>query len=232
MSTTKVKPDSNGKGRPPKGMVSIPVIEEPGDIIRAHAVFTGRTPLLMHAPGATDPEDPVAERLRTLTKKRGELPDAERDEKYRLEFLCGLYHDDDIGPFVQAAAIRRGLVDAGRAYNLGKAVAEGLFLDEERVPVLYDGPRDALDLWETGFHDSRLIRNSGRNEGRVLRVRPCFEEWELRFGFTFDNRVLDAPKVARVMARAKNLGIGDGRVYNGRPGIGMGLFNVEMWVEK
>lgn len=232
MSTTKVKADSNGKGRIPKGMVSITVEEEPGNLVHAHAVYTGRTPLLMHAPGATDPDDPVAERLRVLTTKKGARPAAETDEKNRLEFLLALYHDTDTGPFVQGAAIRRSLVDAGRAYNLGTAIAEGLFLDEERTPVLYDGPRDPIGLWEAGYYDSRLIRNSGRNEGRVLRIRPCFESWELRFPFRFDNRKLDADKIARVMARAKNLGLGDGRVYSGRPGIGMGLFSAELWVEK
>lgn len=68
--------------------------------------------------------------------------------------------------------------------------------------------------------DQQYVRLMGRN--LILRSRPRFDEWEIEFEIHFDEEIISASDIKKLLERGgKFIGIGDGRK------IGYGRFKVE-----
>jgi hypothetical protein len=176
--------------------------------------ITGTAPLLMHNARLADPLDPMARELKKVTSKTRKTDD-DHAEMARLEFLAGLYHDAEFGPYIPGDNIFRALVDAGRKRKLGKKITEGLFVTSSVNPIAYNGPRDPAALWEDGGFVNRASAKVGM--ARVNRTRPQFSAWSASASIYLDTDVLDADDLRDVVDIAGRLvGLGNWRPRYGR----------------
>jgi hypothetical protein len=120
---------------------------------------------------------PLTREFKELTRKRSS--DRTIDDEMsimHLEWLAGVYHDGEIGPYLPGANVKTALAEAATRWRKGATVRRSLVVVEQRLPLEYAGPRDLDALWSEGYRDVRGAVTSGQNRGRVTRCRPCFEE--------------------------------------------------------
>jgi len=186
--------------------------------------LTGATPLLMHNPRMVDPEYPLNREIKAISKKRNKTTD-DYAQMEMLEWFGGLY--DENGIVVQPTSkVRKCLIETARISKMGKNVERSLIVTSLNEPLVYEGPVDPKEIWETGNgYVSRLSVGIGRS--RVMRVRPQFHPWELTVpAVLLEGAGLDLDELERIVKLAgQATGIGDGRA------IGYGRFEGEVIVK-
>lgn len=168
----------------------------------------------MHNGRLANPLDPATQALKELTGKRKKT-DEDITDIARVEFLGGLYHDPDIGPYVPGENIERAIRDGAVLSKNGRNVQRGMFIDTDVNPIAYDGPRDPTGLWEHGgFTFTKVVRNQ---QNRIVRTRPYFPEWRTAAEGTLDETVLDFRTLGQIVeATGAYVGLGDWRPRYGR----------------
>jgi hypothetical protein len=174
----------------------------------------GTTPLLMHSARLSNPLDPNARAMKKISAKRNKS-----EEDYvalaRLEFLGGMYHDADLGPYLPGANIFATLVEAGKKRKLGVKVKQALFVADEINPLVYEGSREPEELWADANHRHEASVKVGT--ARVIRTRPQFREWAASAVLVVDTQILDSDDLKQITDIAGNIiGLGDWRPIYGR----------------
>lgn len=173
--------------------------------------FTGRTPLLMHDPQLSDPDNKWVKLIKELTDKRKKT-EQDRREIERLEWFGGLVLDPLTGqPSVKTAAIRKCLIGAGTISKQGKSIGRALSFSDMFVPLVYDGPKNIEELWlDTRFH-CRLSVKIGT--ARTMRMRPQFFPWSIECRANLLGEVIDFSDYNRIAELAGDAeGLGDNRI--------------------
>ncbi|WP_133116297.1 hypothetical protein [Amycolatopsis antarctica] len=178
----------------------------------------GTAPLLMHNVRLADDQDPYVKAIKKLTAKKTKKTDDDKMEIDRLSFAGGMYHDDDLGPYLPAENIFRCLMEAGSLTRSGKKIERGVIFDGTRARLNYDGPRDLETLWgddgASPFVDRRMVAVQRQ---RIPRVRPIFPDWSATIGVEIDPQVIDFDEFEDIVAKAGRLiGIGDYRRFYGK----------------
>lgn len=145
--------------------------------------FVGVSPLVMNNAQKANPLNEKTKAFRSASKVRGKTEE-QVEELARLEWECGLYYDEKLGPVVPAENLRQCLREGATRFRKGRDFESGLMISDSEVKLEYKGPREIQAMWISGkFHDSRMAGNGGqgKNKKKVLRTRPLFREWKLRF---------------------------------------------------
>lgn len=182
--------------------------------IKFRLAMVGTHPLLMHNARLSDPLEPICEEISKVTGKRKKTK-ADHLELMRLEFLGGLYHNEEFGVHIPGLNVHACLVEAAKLSRLGKNVERALYIDDMYIPLNYDGPSEPAALSKDRNFLLRDSRKVQRN--RVMRNRPRFRQWSLVTSGIFDESILDldAVKDIAVLAGAM-IGLGDSRPMYGR----------------
>jgi len=184
--------------------------------IKAHSPSPG---LLMNNARKADPTDEYTQEIAALThQQKKDLTD--HMEIARLEWEAGLYYDGDIGPYIPCRNIQNAILESAAKFKLKKTLRTGLQVEamdgNNRLPLLYDGPRDDFqEMWEAGLYFKQSLK---QGQSRVMRTRPCFKEWELPdFLLRVDAQECSRKKLEPVLTRIHRVGaLGDFRPEFGR----------------
>ena len=176
--------------------------------------LTGTAPLLMHNSRLANPLDPATKAIKKITGKR-KLTDEDLEEKFRLQFLGSLYHDEHVGPFIPSDNIWRSLYDAAKKTKMGVKVKEGVFIMTDVNPLAYGGPRDTAALWDN--ENYRFMSTVVIGRSRVPSCRPIFRDWKVEAEGVLDPRILEPSDLEAIGDTAGSLiGLGDWRPRYGR----------------
>lgn len=177
--------------------------------------LTGTAPLIMHAATLVDPFHPLAKEKKKLTAKKTNKTDDDLRRIDEIEFIAGLYMDEQLGPVVPSANVERMLVDAGKRTRLGNKVKMGLQAANDYMPLQYQGPRDLAGLLaDPRFHFRQSIVQAKQ---RVMRERPWFHGWSLEVAIDYDEKTFDQDDIVSLMDVAgRYIGLGDWRPRYGR----------------
>lgn len=183
----------------------------------------GLSPILLHSDRYANPLDPGAKAHKVLTGKRVKT-DEDHAAIAESEWRGGLYFSKGIGVYLPTANIRSCIVEGAKLSKLGKAIQRGTIILEDKVALIYKGPRDIQDLWnDGGFADCRSVVISGK---RLMRHRPIFKEWSAKVSITFDPSVVESAQIVRSASDAGALiGLGD---FRPNKGGSFGRFEVEV----
>jgi len=156
--------------------------------------ITGTTPLIMNKPEEYGFDEEWVE------KKAG--------NEWEKEAFKKLYVNADGIIYQPATHIERAMIEAGKKIRIkgqGKANYSKLFGSMLAVPQL-DIPHK-IDKWEV-FKALVVIPST---KGRVMRYRPMFKKWKLKFDMEFEDEI-SAPVVKEALEIAgRYVGIGDWR---------------------
>ncbi len=185
--------------------------------------LTGISPLLMHSDRYANPLDPMTKAHKVLTGKRKKL-DEDHEAIAKSEWMGGLYHDKDMGPYLPGQNIKSALVGAAKLNRLGAAFKRGVMVLEERVKLDYPGPRDPEKMFaERKFVDCRSVVVS---QSRLMRYRPKIHDWSLQVDVMFSPEMTEQDSIVRAAEDAGMfVGLGD---YRPEKGGTFGRFNVEV----
>lgn len=172
-------------------------------------VLEGTSALLMSS-GAADRDSEEFKAYTALGQVRGKSLEQESQLR-QLEWALRLYMDEELGPFIPSANVHELLRSAATKWKKGEDIKRSMIVEEYRIPLLYDGPRDVDGLWEAGFRDSRMVANGGMSRGRVVRCRPKFEAWSLACTLAFDPEDIDLDQLHLIVERSQKYGLGDYR---------------------
>ena len=177
------------------------------------ATIKGISPLIMHNGALADPENEFCHELSKVSK--GKAKDLAKAAK--IEFLGGLYLDDNGEPCLPVDVIHAALIAGARAHKLGKQASAGVY----DIPgfatfkLEYVGPRDPEQLFEIeSFRDRRGVRVQ---QSRIIRTRPIFRNWSCTFKLEFDPTLITREEIMTALIRAgKAIGLCDYRPRFGR----------------
>lgn len=160
----------------------------------------GIAPSLMHSERLADPLDPLTKAFREISSKKRKT-DTDYEEMARIEFFAALYCDAKLGPYWPPQNIDRMFFDAAKLSRRGQDIKRALMALDDRVPLLYDGPRTPEALWaDQSFVDRR---SAVVQRARIMRTRPIFREWQVKFDVGFDPEVINR---ADILAFARTAG--------------------------
>ena len=175
--------------------------------------LTGTAPLLQHNERLADPLDEHARNMAKVSKKR-QKTETDHHNLSRLEFEGSIYHDKDVGPYIPATWVERTLEESAKKEKRGTVFRCSSRCVEDKLPLLYKGPRDVPTLFEKKFYDRRCV---GIQRSKTVRTRPCFDQWAAECTIYYDEKSMEQEEVIRAMDRAGELiGIGDYRPRFGR----------------
>ncbi len=188
--------------------------------------ISGLTAMLMHNGRTANPMDSFVRAMKSTTSKRGKTED-DFEALARYEFYAGLYTtpaiecNEESGEIiiekgaklcilahVLDSNIRKGAMKHGE----GKAAAAGCLVEGDGQ-FFYNGNKSAIpDDWEKFAHICAVKVGSAR----VMRCRPRFENWSVKFTACLDETVCGKAQLSRWMDNAgKLVGIGDWRTEKG-----------------
>lgn len=175
----------------------------------AELTLVGTAALLMNS-GDVDRDSEAYRAYDSLKRKaRKSLDDEARLRE--LEWAFGLYHDKDLGPYVPGKNIHEMIRKAATKWRVGEDIKRSLLVVENRIPLIYDGPRDQQGLWDADYRYTTMVANAGMNRGRVVRCRPCFDEWSLATQIAWDPEDVDSDQLVQIVERTQKYGLGDYR---------------------
>lgn len=177
--------------------------------------LSGTSPLLMHNPQLSDPQNEWSKAMAAIHSKRKKT-DEDQSQMSRLEWFGGLYTmpDTDGKPMVcvPTSWVRKCLIETGRIWKQGKQVERAVALEGLNIPLVYEGSRNLEELYTSGKFTSRLSVKVGTS--RIMRVRPEFISWCLKVRGLFQDDIgLNFTDLERLVEQAGvSVGIGDNRV--------------------
>jgi hypothetical protein len=181
--------------------------------VKVRITLTGTAPLLMHNVRLANPLDPIARAMKETSGKRKKT-DEDLERLARLEFEGGLYCDA-AGPYLPGANIEKCIVEGARVTRQGKQVERGLFVTDNEVPLLYNGPRTPDELWANEEYRSMMAVKVG--QARVMRCRPIFRSWTMEANAEMDGAQLNLSTLQSIASDAGAMvGLGDYRPRYGR----------------
>lgn len=163
----------------------------------------GIAPLMMHNGQLANPLNKWSKAIKSITGKRKKT-DEDHEEIARLEFLGGLYVDKDGEPCIPGVNLEGCFVEGAKKQRLGTEFKAGMFCDNIETggnwKLIYKGPKKAEELWaDERFRD---IRKAGIKQSSVMRCRPHFAEWSLKFAVQFDPEMIDAKQLPETLGIA------------------------------
>lgn len=181
--------------------------------MKIRITIEGTTSLLCHNARLANPLDPIVRQMKTISGKRKKT-DEDLERLARLEFEGGLYFDSS-GPHIPGANIEKCMVEGAKITRQGKQIERGLFITDDEVPLLYNGPRGVEELWENETYRSMMSVKVGQN--RVMRCRPMFRAWTLEAEGEMDPAQLNLDAMQQIASDAGSMvGLGDYRPRFGR----------------
>ncbi|HEX3642857.1 MAG TPA: hypothetical protein VHV10_16350 [Ktedonobacteraceae bacterium] len=183
-------------------------------MIRSFQVqITGITPVIINR----FHEEAAEEATSSMRSARKERPAPQEDAASRL-------YQNGNGPFLPAENVRQSIIEAAKRFKLGRRaattdVAAAVFISPFELPL------------EGEWHvDSRAVVIPATG-GRILRHRPMFDEWSVKFQLQIDTDTgIDEKLIKEVLGSAgKLVGIGDFRPARKGP---YGRFSIDSWEQE
>jgi len=174
----------------------------------------GTTPMMMHSERLANPFDPLTKDIKAISGKRKKTEDDLLDMA-RLEWLGGLYHDDDAGIHMPGYNVFACVVNGGKLHKLGSTIKRAALVKDDKIAITYEGPKTPAKLFENKrFVDMRSVKIG---TSKVMRCRPIFPEWSLQFSIFYDENALQRADLDRCVESAGQMvGLGDYRPRFGR----------------
>lgn len=154
--------------------------------------LTGVSPLIFHNGRLADPLEDIAKEIKKISGKRKKT-ESDFEEMARLEFLGGLYLNEDKNPIVPSEGVE-AIIVAGAKKSKDGLLAKAAVYCPEHAMLNYEGPKNPNDLWK----DKRFVLTVGVKLGgktRIMRTRPIFKDWSFDTAIKYNTEMCDEDQV-------------------------------------
>ena len=173
----------------------------------------GVVPLLTRNSQLADPLHPTTQEIKKITAKRTKS-EADYRAVEALEWMGALYLNEDSKPCIPGENLEGLVWEGAKKKSRGQLVRSGVVCDGV-FEIIHDGPENLDDLAEDPrFRDRRSVVIQKK---RIMRVRPIFRIWELKFTVHFMEDILERGHLIEAVQDAGRLvGLGDYKPRYGR----------------
>jgi len=183
--------------------------------MRKNITFTvkGLAPLILHNGELANTQNPIVKKMKAITDKRKKT-DSDLEDIARLEYMGGLYVDDDGRVVMPGENVEIMLTAAARKKNKGKDFIAGIVSDGN-WRIDYEGPKKADALYENKNFVFQKMVVIGK--AKILRTRPIFKSWSLTFTVSYIESIVNREDIIEACNVASSIiGMGDWRPKYGR----------------
>lgn len=174
----------------------------------------GTVPLMMHNGRLADPFYDATKRLKAATSKRKRTED-DNLEIQRIEWEGGLYLNSKGDVHIPKECLWATFYAGAKKSKQGPQYKAGVYINDNGN-LIYDGPRNIEGLREK-FHQFSDVRLCTVSQKRVLRTRPIFSDWKVKFSVEFDPSIIEESDVIAAVANAgRTVGLCEMRPMYGR----------------
>lgn len=176
--------------------------------------LVGVRPILLHnsLPFLT-PDNPMLREMKKISAKQAKSKtDDDHARMSELEFMMGLYTDENGGIIIPSQNIEAVLRAGATAERKGKLVQAAVTIVDDSPLLDAKGTqyRDPDKLWSSGKHAHRAV--CAVQKSRVLRTRPIFHQWQLMTTMLYLPSQVNKADIVQAMTYAGILkGLGDWR---------------------
>jgi len=174
----------------------------------------GIAPLLMHNGQLANPLNPLVKEMKTLTGQRKKTDEVHLALS-RLEFRAGLYLNSKGEVIITSDVLESCLIEGAKKSKLGKQFKSAVAIHEDSI-LNYGKKLTVDELWERSaeFADVRGVKVG---TSRVMRTRPIFRNWSLKFTALYDDEQINAENLLQAVTDAgTQVGLCDYRPKYGR----------------
>lgn len=173
----------------------------------------GITPTICHNGQTADPLNKFAKAMKEISGKR-KKSDKDYEDLARLEWEAGFYLDRDMRPCWPGENLERMLVDAAKKSKEGPRAKTGIMVSG-MFPIIYQGPRDVPEMWADD--NFRIVKKVKVQQSSVMRTRPIFRDWKLKFTVMFNAEIVNLSQVRQwVVTAGQIIGLSDWRPKYGQ----------------
>jgi len=173
----------------------------------------GVVPCIQHNGQMCDPLNRWAKAIKAITGKRKKTDD-DHAEIARLEWFASLYLDKDGEPCWPGENIEGLLIASAKKQKSGPTAKAAVIVDGNHK-LIYTGPKDPEKLWnEESF---RSIVRAKVQQSAIMRCRPIFHNWELKFTVSYLPDLLDLNALKQwIEIGGREIGLSEWRPKYGR----------------
>ena len=176
--------------------------------------FHGLSPLIMHSCQCVNPLHPIAIEMKKITSKRNKTEE-DLIRLSDLEWEAGLYWNDEIGIYIPAENVEATIREGAKSKKLGKHFQKGFIVEDMMIP---------LDIGENLTKEQmradlrfRDVRTMKVQQSRVMRTRPRFNMWNIKFNAAYDENVINFDDVVNAIEYSGSyVGLCDSRPKYGK----------------
>lgn len=179
----------------------------------AHVTVKGITPCIMHNGQTASPLNKFAKLMKEVSGKRKKT-DEDYEAMARIELEAAFYVDSQGRPCWPGENIEGGFCEASRKLKLGK-VAKAAVICDGLWPIIHSGPKGYREIMDDpNYVDCRSVRIQS---SRVMRTRPIFRDWALKFDLHFNEELLNPADIRQILdIFGDQVGLSDFRPKFGR----------------
>lgn len=179
--------------------------------------LTGVVPLLMHNGQTADPLNHFSKAMKKYSSKRTKT-DEDYEAMAKLEFLAGLYLNENKQPCIPGEVLEGALYGRGGAARKERAGKQGqaaVFCDGV-FDLEYDGPKDPEEMWKD--EEFRHVAPVRVQSNKVIRTRPKIPTgWTSEGEVTYNEKLVNKDEIVRWLKVAgEEIGLMDWRPKYGR----------------
>lgn len=172
----------------------------------------GVVPALQHNGQLADPLNKWSRLIKQITAKRKKTDD-DYAELAKLEWFGSLYLDEDKHPCWPGENVEALIVASAKKRKEGDFAKRGVIVDGN-FKLIYEGPKDPEKMWDSG--NFKHTARAGVNRNSIMRTRPIFSTWELKFRVSYMSDIADERMVREWVDIGRFIGLSDWRPKFGR----------------
>jgi len=158
--------------------------------------LTGLTPLLLHNGRGADPLDPHAKAIKEISAKKKKTEE-DFEEMARLEHEQAMYltkgKDGKLRPCLPSYVLEATAVSGAKASKDGKRAKSGIAILEDAIIETGKDLSNLKDLWKNPDYRLRAAVKVGMS--KVMRTRPKFDNWSVKFTVNYNPEILNEQEV-------------------------------------
>ncbi len=176
--------------------------------------WKGTTPLIMHSCQCVNPLHPLSLKMKPLTSKRKKTEE-DLIKISNLEWESGAYWKDGLGLYIPAENVEATIVNGAKAFKKGKDFQKHCVVTDLYIPFSYGENLTKEELISNPEY--RDVRVMTVQRAKILRTRPRFDQWEIKFRLQYDEEGLDLETIVHALEYAgQYVGLCDSRPKYGK----------------
>ena len=173
---------------------------------KMHVKIVGITPLLLHNGRTSNPLDPFAKKMKSLTSKRNKTEE-DIEAILAVQWEAGLYWDDKIGVYMPSENLFAAFHKAAKKHKLGNKCSGLSFPDPIGYPIVAENSTDFSAL--KNDPNNKFVKTVVVQKSKTISCRPIFHNWRLHFEIEFEKSMFDANEIKTFLLTLSNrVGLG------------------------